>query len=87
MARVMACAPAIERIKWIRLTNRGIMQQNLFQNFLPQEAAAFGNKVEKEPQKPRPKLKKYVYYTFTKNISSACNPRPVVIFCINILIL
>ena len=34
------------------------MQQKLFQNCLPQEAGAFGNNIEKEPQKPRPKLKK-----------------------------
>ena len=52
MARVMACARAIARIKWIRLTNRSIMQQNLFQNFLPQEAAAFGT------AKATPKIEK-----------------------------
>ena len=33
------------------------MQQILVQFFLPQEAGAFGNNIEKEPQKPRPKLK------------------------------
>ena len=44
------------------------MQQNLFQFFFkPQEAGAFGNNTEKEPQKPRPKLKKYVSYIFTEN--------------------
>ena len=48
--------------------------KNYFSFFLPQEAGAFGNNIEKEPQKRRPKLKKYVYYTFTKNISSACSP-------------
>ena len=32
--------------------------------FLSPEAGAFGNSIEKEPQKPRPKLKKYVYYMF-----------------------
>ena len=42
------------------------MQQKLFLFFLPQEAGAFGNNKEKEMQKPRPKLKKYVYYIFTK---------------------
>ena len=42
------------------------MQQKLFQFFLPQEARAFGNNKEKEAQKPRPKLKKYVYYIFTR---------------------
>ena len=50
------------------------MQQNLCQFFLPWEAEAFWNNMEKEPQKPRPKLKKYVYYIFTKNFCSACNP-------------
>ena len=29
------------------------MQENLFQNFLPQEVGAFGNNIEKQPQKPR----------------------------------
>ena len=29
---------------------------------------AFGNKIEKEPQKLRPKLIKYVYYLFTENM-------------------
>ena len=41
-------------------TNRSAMLIKLFQNFLPQEAGAFRNNIEKEPQKPRPKLKKYV---------------------------
>ena len=47
------------------------MQQNLFQFFLPQETGAFGNNIEKEPQKPRPNLKIWVYYMFTENICSA----------------
>ena len=39
------------------------MQQKLVQFFLQQEAEAFGNNIEKEPQKPRPKLKNmYVIY-------------------------
>ena len=38
------------------------MQQKLFQFFLPQEAGVFGNDIEKERQKPRPKLKKYIIY-------------------------
>ena len=33
------------------------MPQKLSQNFLPQEAGAFENNIEIEPQKPRPKLK------------------------------
>ena len=39
--------------------------KNYSKNSLPQEAGAFGNTIEKEPQKPRPKLKKictlYIY--------------------------
>ena len=56
------------------------MQQKLVQNVLPQEAGAFGNNTEKEPRKPRPKLKKSVYYIFTENICSASNPMQVVVF-------
>ena len=33
---------------------------NYFKTFLPQEAGAVENNIEKEPQKPRPKLKKYL---------------------------
>ena len=62
------------------------MQQKLVQNFLQQEAGAFGNNIGKEPQKPRPKLK-YIYYIFTENICSACNPMQVVVFCKHVLIL
>ena len=36
------------------------MQQKLVQSFLPKEAGAFGNNIEKESQKPRPKLKKFI---------------------------
>ena len=64
------------------------MHQKLFQFFfLPQKAGAFGKYIEKEPQRPRPKLKKYVYYIFTENICSTCNPMQVVVFCKNVLIL
>ena len=28
--------------------------KNYIKNFLPQEAGAFGNNIEKKPQKPRP---------------------------------
>ena len=34
------------------------MQQKIFKIFSSQEAGASGNNIEKEPQKPRPKLKK-----------------------------
>ena len=61
--------------------------KNYFKIFLSQEARAFENNKGKEPQKPRPKLKKYVYYIFKENICSACNPMRVVVFCENVLIL
>ena len=35
----------------------------------------------KETAKVTPKIEKYVYYTFTDNICSACNPMQVVVFC------
>ena len=54
------------------------MQQKLFQFFLPQEVRAFGNNIEKEPQKPRRKLNKYVYYILTDIICSVFNPMQVV---------
>ena len=41
------------------------MQQKFFQDFFSQEAPDFWNNIEKEPQKPRPELKKicmlYIY--------------------------
>ena len=44
------------------------MQQKLVQIFLQQEAGAFGNKIGKELQKPRLKLKNmyiiYLYYIY-----------------------
>ena len=49
------------------------MQEKLFQFFfLSQEAKAYGSNIEKEPQKLRPKFKKYVYFIFAENICSAC---------------
>ena len=53
--------------------------------FKTQEAGAFVSNVEKEQQKPRPKLKKCIYYIFTENICSACNPMQVVVLCKNVL--
>ena len=54
--------------------------KNHFKMFLPQEAGVFGNNIEKEPQKPRAKLYKYVYYTFTENICCTCKPMQVAVF-------
>ena len=34
-----------------------------------------------------PKIEKYVYYTFTENICSACNPMQVVVSCKHVLLL
>ena len=59
--------------------------KNYFKIFLPQEAGAFRNNLEKELQKPRPKLKKYVCFIFTENICSAGNPIQVVVFGKNVL--
>ena len=59
----------------------GALLFNLILLSLPQESGAFANNIEKELQKPCPKLKKYVYYI------SACNPIQVVVFCKNLLIL
>ena len=42
--------------------NRNTMQQKLFQFFLPQEAGAFRNNIEKEPQSPCQKLYRYDSY-------------------------
>ena len=50
------------------------MQQKLVQNFLQQEVGAFGNNIEKKPQKPLPKLKHAL-------------PIRVVIFCKHVSIL
>ena len=55
------------------------MQQKLVQSFLQQKAAAFGNNIGKEPQKPHPKSKN-MYIIFTDNICSASNPMQVVVF-------
>ena len=59
--------------------------KNYFKTFLPQEAEASGNNIEKEPQKPHSKLKKYVKYIFTENICSVCNAVQVVVFSKNVL--
>ena len=61
--------------------------KNYFKIFLPQEAGASGNSIEKEPQKSRPKLKKRVYYIFIETICSACKPMQVVVLCKIVLIL
>ena len=51
------------------------MQQKLVQFFLPQESGTFGHNIEKVVQKPRSKLKKYI---FTDNIVVYC--KTVLIF-------
>ena len=60
--------------------NRKIIQEKLVKHFLPQESGAFRNNIEKQPQKARPKLKKYVCYIFTEHICSVYNPMQVVLF-------
>ena len=61
--------------------------KNCFNISLSQEVGAFGNDIEKNSQKPRPKLKKYLYYIYTENICSAYNPMQMVVICKNELIL
>ena len=64
------------------------MQQKLFQIFFfSQEAGASGNNIEKESQKPRPKLKIFIFWIFTENIFSVRNPVQAVVFCKRVLIL
>ena len=63
-------------LQWSR-----VLLFNLTLLSLPQESGAFVNNIEKKPQKPCPKLKKYVYYI------SACNLIQVVVFCKKVLIL
>ena len=58
-----------------------------FKIILLQEAWACGNNIGKEPQKPTPKIEKYVYYIFIENICSVCNSMEVVVFCKHISIL
>ena len=38
--------------------------KNYFKIFLPQEAGAFGNNIEKQPQMRGPKLEKYLLYIY-----------------------
>ena len=64
-----------------------LLQQKSFQNFFTIRAGASGNNIEKEPLKPRPKLKKYVCYLFKEDIFSAYGPMQVAVFCKNVLIL
>ena len=61
--------------------------KNYFNFFLSQEAGAFGNNIENEPQEPRPKLKKYVYYIFTEKIALPPVQCKWQFFCKNVLIL
>ena len=61
--------------------------ENYFKFFLPKEAGAFGNNIQKIPQKPCPKLKKYAFCIFTENICSACNSMQMVFSCKNASIL
>ena len=42
---------------------------------------------EKNRKKATLRIERYVYYIFTENICSACNPMQVVVFCKNLVIL
>ena len=62
--------------------------KNYFKFFLSQEAGASGKNIEKERQKPRPKLKNiYMYKIFAEDIYSASNPIQVIVFWKHIFIL
>ena len=63
------------------------MQWKLFQIFFAKRSWSFGNNIQKIPQKPCPKLKKYAFCIFTENICSACNSMQMVFSCKNASIL
>ena len=64
--------------------NRSIIQQKLFEFFLPQEAGAFENNIKKKPQKATPKIEKiYISNIYIEYMLCL----PVVVFCENVLIL
>ena len=52
--------------------------------FLPQEAGAFANKIEKGTAKTSPKIEKICIFIFTDNICSTCNAMQVVVLCKNL---
>ena len=63
------------------------MQQKIVQNFFTTRSWSSWKKHRKGTAKATPKIEKYVYYVFTENICSACNPMQVVVFCKHVLIL
>ena len=63
------------------------MQQKLVQNVFTTRSWSFWEKHGKGAAKTTPKIEKYVYYVFTENICSACNPMQMVVFCKHVLIL
>ena len=67
------------------LKYRSAMQENLAQNFL--RSWSFWKQHRKGTAKATPKIEKHLYYTFTKNTWSACNPKQVAVFCKHVLIL
>ena len=63
------------------------MQQKLVQIFFTARSWSFWKTPRKGTAKVTPKIEKHVYYVFTENICSACNPVQVVVFCKHVLIL
>ena len=57
-------------------TNKRRMQQKLFRIFFTTRSWSYWRQ-RRKPQKPRPNLKKYVYYVFTENICFAWSPMQV----------
>ena len=61
--------------------------KNYFNFFLPEEPGALESNTKNQPQKPRSKLNKYVYYIFLEKICTVCSPVQVVVLCKHVLIL
>ena len=72
---------------WAR-TNRSTMLQKIISKcFCQKKLDLLEISWKRNRKKPRPKLKKYVYYTFNENICSACDPMQMVAFWKRVLIL
>ena len=63
------------------------MQQKLAQNVFTKRKWSFWKYHRKGTAIATLKIEKHLYYLFTKNICSACNPIQMVDFCKHVLIL
>ena len=67
---------------------RSTIQQKLIQKFFYNKKLELLEMTEeKNRKKATLKIERYVYYIFTENICSACNPMQVVVFWKNLVIL